>query len=161
MSDKPQSPDHFGRFESDHPAEPERAMTPYEKWDSRPKIAAADPLEGIPRLRSVPNLGDFAAQLERASRDTEPSDLLGDDDNTPAQRPFEIRVERELKELRADVDAIKRSSREAAQHAVDTYELVKAIDSRQRSREVERALSAVAWAVNFVLVCWALLRTYR
>lgn len=129
---------------------------------SEPKIAAADPLEGVPRLRAVSNLGDFAAQLDRASRDTEPTDLLGDDEKTPADRPFEIRVERELRDLRRDVDAIKKSSLAAAQHAVDTYALVKEIDRRQRAYDVERRWIPWAFRVaTFALALWALLRTYR
>jgi len=168
VSDQPKSPDHFGAFESDHPAEPERAITPFHKFDSSSKFAAAksvDPLAGVARLfpRDPKSPSEFERlRQERAARDTEPTGLLGDDDNTPAQRPFEIRVERELKELRGDVDAIKQTSREAAQHALDTYELVKAIDKRQRAFELERRwVPAVAWLVTTAIALMALIRTYR
>jgi hypothetical protein len=176
VSDKPKDHDHFGAFESDVPqAEPGRSMTPLAEWDSRPKLATAksiDPLAGVARLfpRDPRSPSEFERlRQERASRDTEPSDLLGDDDNTPAARPFEIRVEKRLDKLEAHAQkqggqlrAVRRSARQAAQHAVDTYELVKAIDRRQRASDLERRW--VPWAFRVVtlgLALWALLRTYR
>lgn len=176
MSDKPKDPDHFGAFESDVPqAEPGRSMTPLAEWDSRPKLATAksiDPLAGVARLfpRDPRSPSEFERlRQERASRDTEPSDLLGDEDNTPAARPFEIRVERELKDLRsdvsvvqADVAAIKATSREAAQHAIEMHELVKRMDKRQQAFELEHKwVPRLAWLATTLIALWALLRTYR
>ncbi len=178
MTDKPKTPDHFRQFESDRPGDHERAMTPFEPFDSRPKIASAravDPLAGVARLfprdpRTPLNVSEIERlRLERAGRDTEPSELFGDEDKTPAARPFEIRVERELKDLRsdvsalqADVSAIKQSSRETAQHTVDMYELVKAINRRQLAFELERRwVPAVAYLVTTAIALLALIRTYR
>ena len=46
-------------------------------------------------------------------------------------------MERELKELRGDVESIKKSFRETAQHTVDMFELVKKIDRRQDAYNLE------------------------
>jgi len=160
VTDKPKSPEHFGQFESDHPV-PERTMTPPEAWDSRPKIASArsvDPLAGVARLfpRDPKSPSEFERQrlIERASRDTEPSDLLSDEDKTPAARPFEVRVERDLKELRDDIKFIRRAFDSNAQREIETHELVKSLASRMDRLEGIRAwipiaISIIALAVSF------------
>jgi hypothetical protein len=164
--------------DSEHPAEPERAITPFEPFDSRPKIAAAksiDPLAGVARLfprdaRVPRNALEIERQrLERASRDTEPSDLLGEDDNTPAARPFEIRVEQRLSKLEklaqkhdSQLKAVRRSSRRAAQHSLDTHTLVKDLSVQMRRFELENKwMPLLAWLVIAGIAVFALIRTYQ
>jgi len=155
VTDKPKTPDRFDAFESDHP----RAMTAYEPFDSRPKLHAvppvADPLEGVPRLRAPSNVGE--------PRDTDADEL------TPAERPFEIRVMERLSKLEQshrkqgdDITLIKKSGRKAAQLALETHNLVKAIDSRQRAYDLERRwVPYLVWLVVAAIAVIALIRTYR
>jgi len=182
----PKDPEHFAAFESDRPAaEPERAITPFHKFDSRPKLAVAprvaDPLANVPRLfpRDPKSPSEFERlRQERAARDTEPAAPLDADELddaeaeaeiTSAERPFERRVLRRLYKLEksdkkraADLEIIKKSSQDAAQHALEMLNLVKVIDKRQRDFDLERRW--VPWAFRVVtlgLALWALIRTYR
>lgn len=143
MTDKPQSPDHFRDFESDRPAEPERAITPFAPFDSRPKLSVArsvDPLADVPRLfpRDPKSPSEFERlRQERAARDTEPSDLLDDEDKTPAARPFEVRVERDLKELKAAVRDMKKHCQAAAEHSLAAAELVRGLRLEMQKQQEE------------------------
>lgn len=147
----------------------EYPVTPFAPFDSRPKIevakptrAPADPFEGIPRLRSPSNLGEVADRIDRELRDTDTEDL------TPAARPFEIRVEQRLKKLEElaekhsrELESIRSSSRDAAQHALDTHDLVKAMAERQRAFELERKwVPRLAWLFTTAIALLALYRTY-
>lgn len=181
MSD-PKDPEHFGAFESDRPvAEPERSITPFHKFDSRPKLTVArtvDPLAHVPRLLPRDPKSPSEFEQERAERDTEPADPLDADELddaeaeaeiTSAERPFERRVLRRLYKLEksdkkraADLEIIKKSSQDAAQHALEMLNLVKVIDKRQRDFDLERRW--VPWAfrvATLVIALWALIRTYR
>ena len=131
MTDKPKEPSRFDPHESDYP----RAVTPPEGWDSRPKLAIAprvsDPFEGIPRLRSI---SEF--ERHRSSLDTEPAGPP-DEDKTPAARPFEVRVERDLQDLKAAVGEMKKHCRAAAEHSFAAAELVRSLRIEMRKQQEE------------------------
>jgi hypothetical protein len=150
--------------DTDHPFRP-RAITPLAAFDTRPKLTVADPFDGVPlpSLRRPSNMGEVAERIERELRDTDTEEL------TPAARPFEIRVEQRLEKLEnlarkhgAELEAIKKSSQDTAQHALDTHALVKDLVDRQRTLELEtRWVPRLAWLVTTAIAVLALLRTYR
>ena|GEM_PF-2127280 len=179
-SDNPKAPEHFDLFESDHP----RAMTPYEGFGSSSKMAAAKPepidhLAAVARLfprdpKTPPTVNEYERQ--RAERDTDRIEHFDTADQTPAQRPFEIRVEQRLDDVEkrlgqleesdkkkiADLAIIKKSSQDMAQLTLETHELVKAIAKSQRDLEFERKwVPAAAWLVTTVIAVVALLRTFH
>jgi len=137
----------------------DRAITPMESFDSRPKLQIAEAVAGVTRLRPLSNLG----QADHEIRDTDHDEL------TPAERPFEIRVMERLTKLEEsdrkrgeDLTIIKKSSRKAAQLSIETNELVKAIDRRQRAYDLERRwVPYVALLVIGAIAVLALIRTFR
>lgn len=132
MTDKPQEPSRFDAFESDHP----RAPTPMD-WTgsgSQPKLHAVTPI-GFPRDARMPqSISEF--ERERASRDTEPSAPY-DDEKTPAARPFEVRVERDLKALKEAVEDMKQHCRAAAENSLAAAELVRSLRLEMKSQQEE------------------------
>ena len=183
MSDQPKSPDHFGAFESDHPAEPERAITPFHKFDSSSKFAAAksvDPLAGVARLfpRDPKSPSEFERlRIERAAMPTDPSPPPGPDD-TPIRHvlsPMDqlcldvSEMRDQFKDFQRGFSEVKTHCRDAANNSIQMLSSVEkltgkveSLDKRMTAIELsERWIPRLAWLVTFLIAVFALSRTYR
>lgn len=165
---------------TDRPPPRERNITPYALFDSRPKIAAAqptrapvEPFEGLPSIPRGPRMPTGFGELPHAlgaQRDTDPAELqdaeLGDNDQTPTdpESPTEM-ILRKLTKLEREVRDSKTSNGRIYDLLVKIHAEQQA-DKRER-RAIKRRLLAVElrdrWLpwVAIALSALALLRTFR
>lgn len=169
---------------TDRPPPRERNITPYAPFDSRPKIAAAqptrapaEPFEGLPSIPRGPRMPTGFGELPHAlgaPHDTDPAELqdaeLGDDDKTPSdpESPYEMII-RKLNKVERAVQDSNKGHRRCYQLLLDLNDKLdnEKAERKKLAREVRdlklanRWVPRLAWLVTTAIAVLALLRTYR